>query len=423
MLPIEVMTGFIILIVTYYLIASERIHRAVAAMIGVSLTIIALKVFNKSLETIFEHVDLNTIILLLSMMMTVTIMEKAGLFEVISWKIMSMSHGSVFLLMFLLSILTGILSAFLDNVTTVLIVGPITLEITKHAKLDPRPFIFSEIFSSNIGGTSTLIGDPPNIIIGTQAHLTFNDFLYNTGPISFFLLLTTPIIMYLLFKGDLESKQISEKILEKIPHEPKNIRLFRESIFVLFLIISLFLTEEYHHIPSSLIALLGASLLLAISRVSATEVIRAVEWPTIVFFIMLFMVIGGVTELGVIDFIALEISKVHLNTYQISLIILWISMFASAFVDNIPYVATMVPTIEKLNAILGIKTNVLYWALSLGGCYGGNGTPIGASANVVLLSLTDRSGCHITWREYLKYGMIVLMITGLVSSIYLLRYL
>ena len=200
----EVTTGFIILFVTYYLIASERIDRTVAAMIGMSMTIIALKIFNKPFETVFEHVDLNTIILLLSMMMAVTIMERAGLFEIISWKIAQMSYGSVFLLLFLLSILTGFLSAFLDNVTTVLIVGPITLEIAKHAKLDPRPFIFSEIFSSNIGGTSTLIGDPPNIIIGTQAHLTFNDFLFNTGPISFLLLIITPILIYLLFRKDLE---------------------------------------------------------------------------------------------------------------------------------------------------------------------------------------------------------------------------
>ncbi|MCD6502812.1 MAG: ArsB/NhaD family transporter [Euryarchaeota archaeon] len=422
-MDVQTIIGIIILVIVYSMIASERVHRTIAAMFGAALTIIVLAIMGKPVENVLEYIDMNTILLLVSMMIIVTIAEKSGLFNVLSWRIAKLSKGSLFALLALLSVLTGVLSAFVDNVTTVLIVGPITLEIVRRAHVDPRPFVLSEIFASNIGGTATLIGDPPNIIIGSQLKLSFNAFLMNTAPISFLILLVLPLMMYVMFKRDVKGKILSSDVIEGIPHKPEDIVLYKESIAILILVIVLFMTEPIHHIPSPMVALIGASILLLVSRVNITEVIKSVDWATIVFFMMLFIVVGGISEMGVISFIANSLSKISASPYLLSLLILWISMVLSGFVDNIPYVATMIPVIRSLNAALGIKSAMLAWALSLGGCFGGNLTPVGASANVVLLSIADRYGCHITWKEYLKYGSVLIILSGILSSIYLLRYL
>ncbi|MCD6157700.1 MAG: ArsB/NhaD family transporter [Euryarchaeota archaeon] len=421
-MDIQTIIGIVILIIIYSMIASERVHRTIAAMFGAALTIVVLAAMGKPVESVLEYIDMNTIILLVSMMIIVTIAEKSGLFNVLSWRIAKLSKGSLFALLALLAVLTGVLSAFVDNVTTVLIVGPITLEIVRRAHVDPRPFVLSEIFASNIGGTATLIGDPPNIIIGSQLKLGFNTFLVNTAPISFLILLIVPLIMFTLYRKDIKDKKISKRITEGIPHKPEDIVLYKESIAVLILVIVLFMTEPIHHIPSPMVALIGASILLLVSRVSITDVITSVDWTTIVFFMMLFIVVGGVSELGVINFIAKSLADISASPYILAVVILWISMLLSGFIDNIPYVATMIPVIKSLNVALGLHNAMLVWALSLGGCFGGNLTPVGASANVVLLSIADRHGCHITWKEYLKYGTVVIILSGVLSSLYLLRY-
>ncbi len=421
-MDVQTIIGIAILIIIYSMIASERVHRTIAAMFGAALTIVVLAAMGKPVENVLEYIDMNTIILLVSMMIIVTIAEKSGLFNVLSWRIAKLSKGSLFALLALLVVLTGVLSAFVDNVTTVLIVGPITLEIVRRAHVDPRPFVLSEIFASNIGGTATLIGDPPNIIIGSQLKLGFNTFLVNTAPISFLILLIVPLIMFMLYIRDIRGKKISKRVIEGIPHKPEDIVLYKESIAVLILVIVLFMTEPIHHIPSPMVALIGASILLLVSRVSITEVITSVDWTTIVFFMMLFIVVGGVSELGVINFIAKSLADISASPYILAVVILWISMLLSGFIDNIPYVATMIPVIKTLNATFGLHNAMLVWALSLGGCFGGNLTPVGASANVVLLSIADRHGCHITWKEYLKYGTVLIILSGILSSLYLLRY-
>ena len=421
-MDVQTIIGIAILIIIYSMIASERVHRTIAAMFGAALTIVVLAAMGKPVESVLEYIDMNTIILLVSMMIIVTIAEKSGLFNVLSWRIAKLSKGSLFALLALLAVLTGVLSAFVDNVTTVLIVGPITLEIVRRAHVDPRPFVLSEIFASNIGGTATLIGDPPNIIIGSQLKLGFNTFLVNTAPISFLILLIVPLIMFTLYRKDIRDKKISKRVTEGIPHKPEDIVLYEESIAVLILVIVLFMTEPIHHIPSPMVALIGASILLLVSRVSITDVITSVDWTTIVFFMMLFIVVGGVSELGVINFIAKSLADISASPYILAVVILWISMLLSGFIDNIPYVATMIPVIKSLNVALGLHNAMLVWALSLGGCFGGNLTPVGASANVVLLSIADRHGCHITWKEYLKYGTVVIILSGVLSSLYLLRY-
>jgi len=421
-MDVQTIIGIAILIIIYSMIASERVHRTIAAMFGAALTIVVLAAMGKPVESVLEYIDMNTIILLVSMMIIVTIAEKSGLFNVLSWRIAKLSKGSLFALLALLVVLTGVLSAFVDNVTTVLIVGPITLEIVRRAHVDPRPFVLSEIFASNIGGTATLIGDPPNIIIGSQLKLGFNTFLVNTAPISFLILIIVPLIMFMLYRRDIRGKKISKRVIEGIPHKPEDIVLYKESIAVLILVIVLFMTEPIHHIPSPMVALIGASILLLVSRVSIREVITSVDWTTIVFFMMLFIVVGGVSELGVINFIAKSLADISASPYILAVVILWISMLLSGFIDNIPYVATMIPVIKSLNVALGLHNAMLVWALSLGGCFGGNLTPVGASANVVLLSIADRHGCHITWKEYLKYGTVVIILSGILSSLYLLRY-
>jgi len=421
-MDIQTIIGIVILIIIYSMIASERVHRTIAAMFGAALTIVVLAAMGKPVESVLEYIDMNTIILLVSMTIIVTIAEKSGLFNVLSWRIAKLSKGSLFALLALLVVLTGVLSAFVDNVTTVLIVGPITLEIVRRAHVDPRPFVLSEIFASNIGGTATLIGDPPNIIIGSQLKLGFNTFLVNTAPISFLILIIVPLIMFMLYRRDIRGKKISKRVIEGIPHKPEDIVLYEESIAVLILVIVLFMTEPIHHIPSPMVALIGASILLLVSRVSITDVITSVDWTTIVFFMMLFIVVGGVSELGVINFIAKSLADISASPYILAVVILWISMLLSGFIDNIPYVATMIPVIKSLNVALGLHNAMLVWALSLGGCFGGNLTPVGASANVVLLSIADRHGCHITWKEYLKYGTVVIILSGVLSSLYLLRY-
>ncbi|RLF65637.1 MAG: transporter, partial [Thermoplasmata archaeon] len=280
-MDVQTIIGIAILIIIYSMIASERVHRTIAAMFGAALTIVVLAAMGKPVENVLEYIDMNTIILLVSMMIIVTIAEKSGLFNVLSWRIAKLSKGSLFALLALLVVLTGVLSAFVDNVTTVLIVGPITLEIVRRAHVDPRPFVLSEIFASNIGGTATLIGDPPNIIIGSQLKLGFNTFLVNTAPISFLILLIVPLIMFMLYIRDIRGKKISKRVIEGIPHKPEDIVLYKESIAVLILVITLFMTEPIHHIPSPMVALIGASILLLVSRVSITEVITSVDWTTI----------------------------------------------------------------------------------------------------------------------------------------------
>ena len=408
----------------YAFIMSEKIHRTVVAMLGASI-VLFLRVV--PWEKVPEYLDLDTILLLAGMMVVVNIARESGLFEYIAIKTAKLSKGSPMKVLLLFSVVTAVVSAFLDNVTTVLLLTPMLLYITRQMDVNPVPFLLSEVFASNIGGTATLIGDPPNIMIGSAAGLSFNEFIVNMGPIAFFDLFVTVGIIYLAYRGVLAvHKERSEAIRLSIMslNEKDAIRdhsLFRKSVITIVAVIIGFFFHDSLGLEPAVIALTGASVLLLWSKASPEYALEKVEWATLFFFGGLFLIVGSLVETGLIDQVAnWMMGFIHSETEAV-LVISWFSAFSSAVVDNIPFTATMIPLIKAMGASL--NTYPLWWALSLGACLGGNGTAIGASANVVVIGIAHREGVRITFSDFLKVGMTIMIATvGLGSMIILARY-
>ncbi|WP_461865697.1 ArsB/NhaD family transporter [Thermococcus sp.] len=397
---------------TYALIMSERIHRAVAALLGASLLLMLNVV---PWENVPDYLDLDTIFLLTGMMIIVNTARKSGLFEYIAIKTAKMAKGSPIKILLLFSFVTALVSSFLDNVTTVLLLTPMLLYVTNLMELDPVPFLLAEIFASNIGGTATLIGDPPNIMIGSAAGLTFNDFLMNMAPIAFVDLLLAFVFIYLFYRGELKvSPEKEEKlslILNRMDEKEaiKDLRLFKKSVTVIMIVVVLFFIHDRLNIEPAVVAMFGASLLLLWSKESPEEVFEKIEWPALFFFGGLFIVVGGLVQTGVIESIAEKMVDYIHSDGQALVLIAWFSAFSSAVVDNIPLTATMIPLIKAMGAFF--NTRPLWWALSLGACLGGNGTAIGASANVVVIGIAEREKIRISFIDFLKVGMIIMILT------------
>ncbi len=406
-------------VLTYALILSEKFNRTTVAMFGAVLMLVF---YVENGEIAIKSIDFNTIALLIGMMIIVNIMRRTGVFEYVAIYAAKFVKGEPWRILVLLSILTAISSAILDNVTTILLIAPVTIVIAKDLKLNPIPFIMSEVLLSNIGGASTLIGDPPNILIGSAAGLGFNDFLLNMTPVILVIIFVNIFVLKFAYKKNLscteEAKNSIMKMDEKLLIKDK--KLLVKSLFVLGITIVGFLTHELLGYESSTVALFGAGLLLFMSRLEPDEILCEIEWPTIFFFIALFVLVGALEQVGVIEYLARStIALTGGNLIMTAMLVLWGSAIASAFLDNIPFVASMIPIIRNLGEIGGMNTTPLWWALALGACLGGNGTIIGASANVIAVGLLDKYSYKITFKQFMKLGFPVMLISIIISSVYL----
>ncbi len=410
--------SIIIFLLVYVFIINERIHRTVVAMVGATL-VIALGVVNQTQAV--NSIDFNTIGLLVGMMIIVGITRQSGVFEYLAIKSAKLSGGQPLAIMVALSLVTAVCSALLDNVTTVLLIVPVTFAITDRLDVSPIPFLFAEIISSNIGGTATLIGDPPNIMIGSATGLGFMDFLANLALPAIVILIITVFVMVLIFRKDLHAED--ENIQSIMNMEEKELikdwALLKRSLAVLGFTVVGFLLHQALNLESATIALLGAALLMLISKENPEETLLSVEWPTIFFFLGLFVIVGGLEATGVIELIAeksLELTGGSL--VMTSMLVMWLSGIGSAFVDNIPFVATMIPLLETVEAMSNMPMEPLWWSLALGACLGGNGTLIGASANVIVAGISERYGYPIGFIEFMKIGFPIMLLSLVLATIY-----
>jgi Na+/H+ antiporter NhaD/arsenite permease-like protein len=420
--------AIVVFLSTYVLIVSEKIHRVAAALAGAGLMLVIGATDDKS-AFYSEHsgIDWNVIFLLLGMMVIVGVLKKTGLFEYLAIWAVKRARAQPFRIMVLLVVITAVASAALDNVTTVLLVAPVTLLVCERLALPAAPFLIAEVLASNIGGTATLVGDPPNIIIASRAGLTFNDFLVHLAPLSAVLTVILIALCRVLFrKSFVYDEERAGEIMAMDERDAIRDRpLLVQGLLVLALVVAGFVLHPVLHYEPSVVALLGAGLLVAISSVETDEVLRDVEWPTLAFFAGLFIMIGGLIGTGVIG----EVSKalagvIGGDELGGSMLLLGGSAALSAVVDNIPYVATMAPiTGDLVQQMGGGSDHVMWWALTLGADLGGNATAIGASANVVVLGIAERSGQPISFWHFTKYGLVVTVATIIPSGIYLwLRY-
>ena len=416
-----------ILILAYIFIATEKIPKVTIALLGAGITIILGLVSQaKSIDGVLNphyfinFVDFNVIFLLVSMMIIVSISTRSGVFNYIANELLKMTKGHPIAILVALGLFTAVTSAFLDNVTTVILIMPVTFFIARQLEIDPIPYLLTEVFASNIGGTATLIGDPPNIIIGSAAGFSFMDFINNLTPVIAIIILVTLALLALVFKKKLHATAEKMQEVANIDNSKtitdKNLMI--RSMIVLALVIIGFVTHDITHIETCVAAMLGASFLLLFEK--PTDILRDVEWNTIFFFIGLFIIIGGVEASGGIKLMAEWILKVTQGSQEAaSMLILWASGVISGIIDNIPYTATMSPMLVEIQKTMGAEyTTPLWWCLSLGACLGGNMTMIGAAANVIVSENAAKEGHPMFFMRFMKYGVAVVFVSLLISSIY-----
>ena len=417
-----------IFVAAYALIISEKIHRTIIGICGAMLMIL-LGIINQ--ETAIHHIDFNTLGLLMGMMVIVNITSETGLFNYLAiWAAKKVKAKPISLLV-ALSLLTAVCSALLDNVTTVLLTVPITFSITKQLNVDVKPFLIAQILSSNIGGTATLIGDPPNIMIGSAVGLQFMDFITNLSAICILIFIVTIALLIVIYGKKLHTTdELREKVMQL--DEKSQIvepRLLKKCLFALAVTISLFVLHGQLHLDTATAAMTGAGLLLLISfpqkEAMIAKVLSKVEWLAIFFFAGLFILVGALVETGVIKMLAEEAIKItNGDLTATSMLILWMSAYASAFIDNIPFVATLIPLIQDMGQMGMTNLDPVWWSLALGACLGGNGTLIGASANVVVASMAAQRGKPISFISFMKIALPMMTLSIAISSVYVwLRYL
>ncbi|MEK4995241.1 MULTISPECIES: SLC13 family permease [Paenibacillus] len=416
-----------IFLLIYGLIISEKIHRTILAMLG-AIVMIAMGIVDQ--ETALQHIDFNTIGLLVGMMMIVGITADTGLFKYAAVKSAKLAKGKPKRILIALFVITAVASAFLDNVTTVLLMVPVTFSITRQLRIHPLPFLMSQIIASNVGGTATLIGDPPNIMIGSAVkELTFMAFISNLTPVIIIIVLAyIPLLLLMFGKQIKTTPELQQSIMdmdEKVMITDH--KLLRKCLIVLAITIAGFFLHQALHLESATVALAGAFLLLLLTggEHMLEKAFHSVEWITIFFFIGLFVLVSGLVETGVIaELAAKAIEITNGDVLMSSMMILWVSAITSAFLDNIPFVATMIPLIQEMGNMGISNLEPLWWSLALGACLGGNGTLIGASANLIVAGLAGKEGYPITFMKYLKVGFPLMLLSIVISSVYLyLRYL
>jgi Na+/H+ antiporter NhaD/arsenite permease-like protein len=413
----------IIFVVTYAAIATDRLDKTVAALLG-GLLMVTLGIVTQ--EQAFAAIDLNVIFLLAGMMALANVLGRTGFFALVGIRAAKLAGGRPYVLMAILALITAFLSAFLDNVTTVVLLAPVTLYVASVLEVSPIPFLIALIFSSNVGGTATLIGDPPNILIGSAGRLDFGMFLLNLTPIVIVVFAALLVILRFQFRGNLAvDPRVRETLMGLDESEViSDTRTMRVALLVIGATMLGFLVHGALGLEAATIALLGATVLLLLGKIEPGPVLREIEWPTLFFFVGLFMLVSGVVRTGIIDGAARELLDLTRGDHTVTVLsVLWMSGVASGVVDNIPYTATMVPLVQNLGR-QGIPIEPTWWALALGADFGGNATLVGASANVVVASLAARAGHRIRFVTFLKYGLLVTFMSLLLSSAYLwLRYL
>ena len=433
-------TATTIFLVAYAVIISEKIHKTKVALFGAALTMICKVLLqHEAFHDIDLGVDWNVIFLLISMMVIINIMTKTGVFQYVAIKCAKVAKGEPFRIMTIFAIITAIGSAFLDNVTTVLLLAPVTLLIADQLEINPVPYLITEALASNIGGTATLIGDPPNIMIASKAGLSFMDFIVHLTPAIIIIFAIWMLVWKVLFGKRLHVREeLKKKVMSLNENEQiKNPDLLRKSLLVLGCTILGFMFHGFFHYEPATVALMGAATLLLISGEEPHGILADVEWPTIFFFIGLFIIIGGIVKVGLVA----DMSKAMIavtnpqpeNMTVLAMVMLWFSAICSAIVDNIPFVATMNPLlIDMIHKVYNVAPGAasaehiqhaammpVWWALALGACLGGNGSPIGASANVIVVGLSEKAGHKISFMEFLKYGLPVMIMTVFLAMIYI----
>lgn len=409
-----------IVVVCYAILFSEKLNRAVVALLGACLMIFS-GILTQA--TALQGIDFNTIALLVGMMTIVGISEKSGMFQFVAiWGVQRVKANPRGLLL-VLALVTAVFSAFLDNVTTVLLIAPVTFKITQKLDINPYPYLILEIFASNIGGTATLIGDPPNILIGSALNLSFMDFVYELTPIVLITMGALILAFDLIYSRKIQTtlRHQVEVMKIKAADSITDWSLLKKSLFVLFMVIGGFISAEHLHIANGTIAIFGAAVLLLLYTLGTSHsdrdhkvesVFGVVDWTTIFFFSGLFVIVYGLEETGVLKLLGqMFVDLTNGSIQKATLLIVWVSAILSSAIDNIPFVATMIPMIKSMEADMGGREAMMpvWWALSLGACFGGNGTLIGASANVIVAGMAQRQGCPINFIGFLKWSIPVML--------------
>ncbi|PIR78380.1 MAG: hypothetical protein COU28_01870 [Candidatus Magasanikbacteria bacterium CG10_big_fil_rev_8_21_14_0_10_36_16] len=414
----------VVFVVTYAIIISEKVHRTVIAMAGAGLLVL-LGIVTQ--EKAIEGIDFNTLGLLIGMMIIVGIAKHSGMFQYVAIWATKVGKGNPIKIYILLLVIVAVFSALLDNVTTVLLMIPVTFVVAHNLKIHPKPFLIGAILLSNIGGTATLIGDPPNILIGSASGLTFNDFLFNLAPISLFVSTVTIGLLVFIYRKQLVATPEDQATIAKFnPKEAiSDVKLLKKALFVLGIVLVGFFTHGATHLEGATIALGGAALMLLLTMHDPEEHLKEVEWTTIFFFMGLFILVVALEEVGAIRMLAEGLLKLTGgNMIATTMSVLWGSAVFSAIIDNIPFVATMIPLIKDLGAISGLPLVPLWWVLALGADIGGNATLVGASANVVVSGIAGREGYRIGFGEYMKIALPLTFVALVMCSIYVFfRYL
>ncbi len=419
----------VVFVGAYILIATERIHRVAAALGGAALMVV-LGVVDAKVAFFSEEtgVDWNVIFLLLGMMIIVSVLRQTGVFDFLAIWAAKRVRGRPFALMVMLVSITAVASALLDNVTTVLLIAPVTFLVCERMALPPVPFLLAEAMASNIGGMATLVGDPPNIIIASRASLSFNDFLINLAPLSLILMVVFVGMCRVMFRSAfVYDSERAKDVMELDERDViRDLPLLIKSLVVLAGVMAGFVAHSFLHVEPSLVALLGAGVLVAISRLGPTEYLEEVEWPTLVFFMGLFVMVGALVEVGIVGRVGEAVTDAVGDRYGLAASVLLVGSAAlSGIIDNIPYVATMAPLVQGLVTGGGgsPEANALWWALAAGADLGGNATAVGASANVVIIGIAARNGHPISFWKFTKYGLVVTTVTIAIAWGYIwLRY-
>jgi Na+/H+ antiporter NhaD/arsenite permease-like protein len=411
-----------IFVAAYVLIALDRLDRTLVALLA-GLAVVAVGIVDQ--HEAFAAIDLNVIFLLAGMMVIASTLAKTGLFEWLAIRSVRLSHGEPMRLLLILALVTAVLSAFLDNVTTVVLTTPITLSVARRLDVSPMPYLISQILASNIGGTATLIGDPPNILIGSAAGLDFVAFLANLAPVTIVVFLGFVVIMRVAFRSALQVPVARREVALEMTEESSitDPGLLSRGLIVVALTLIGFLLHSAIGVEAATVALLGATVLMLVARLDPHEAFREVEWSTLFFFVGLFVLVESIVHVGIVGGVADALADATAgNVGAASIGILWFSAIASAIVDNIPYTATAIPVVERL-VDDGLPAAPLWWSLALGACLGGNLTIVGASANVVVANLAARGGHPIRFVDFFRYGLVVVVMSLVISTAYVwLRY-
>jgi Na+/H+ antiporter NhaD/arsenite permease-like protein len=412
-----------IFIAAYILIATERFDRTLVALLG-GLLLVALGIVDQGAA--FAAIDLNVIFLLAGMMIMAGVLASTGFFEWVAIQAVAIAHGRPVRLLLLLTTITALLSAFLDNVTTVVLLAPVVLSVSRRLGVDPKPLLIGLILASNVGGTATLIGDPPNLLVGSAAGLDFTAFLVNLGPVTLVIFAALQVFLWLAFRDGLKAPTptLERAVEADRSHAIEDPRRLAITLIVIGATMVGFLLHTALHLEAATVALLGATVLLLLTRADPHEALRDVEWVTLLFFVGLYILVEAVVEVGIVGSVGDAVVEASGGDVVFaSIALLWVSALGSAIVDNIPYTATAIPVVQRL-VDDGVRAEPLWWSLALGACLGGNLTVVGASANIVVANLALRAGHRIAFFEFMRYGAVAVGLSLLISSAYVwMRYL